>query len=95
MTQLQDSRKPAPVTMLVGYGPHVVCPHCRKQIHFMQTVKGAQMPCELDLVQGNGVKTLVTNRGVTVRKASPDVFGYEPHWGFCSFGRNTKSGGAI
>ena len=79
--------RPAPVTMLVGYAPHVLCPYCGKQIHFVRTVKGGRMPCEPELVEGDGVKTLVTNGGVTVRRAPAGVWGYEPHWGFCRFGR--------
>jgi hypothetical protein len=69
----------------------VRCPHCGRAMHFVRTVKGGRMPCEMELVQGDGAKTLVTPAGVTVRKAAADVWGYEPHWGFCRFGREDKS----
>jgi len=75
--------KPAPVVMLAGTGPHVVCPICGKQIHFMPTEHGRQMPCELELRRGNGRMTLIDHKGITHRKASATVKGYEPHFGHC------------
>ncbi len=67
----------------LGHGPHVLCPTCGSQIHFIKTVNGKQMPCQLTLEYGDERKTLVTNSGRTVRKAGRDVIGYQPHWGFC------------
>jgi hypothetical protein len=67
----------------LGHGPHVLCPVCGKQIHFIKTTAGKQMPCQLELEYGDERKTLVTNSGRTVRKAGRDVIGYQPHWGFC------------
>jgi len=67
----------------IGNGPHVLCPVCSSQIHFVRTTAGKQMPCQLDLECGDGKKTLVTHSGRTVCKAGSDVFGYQPHWGFC------------
>lgn len=78
---------PAPSARL-GYGPHQFCSKCGRQIHFVRTVKGKQMPCDLELVQGDGRKTLITHAGVTHAKAGDDVWGYEPHFGSC--GRNRK-----
>jgi hypothetical protein len=78
----QTLRRPNGV-ILLGPPPFVVCPACGKQIHFITTVKGKQMPCEVTIEIGNGVKTLVTHDGRTVRKAGREVCGYEPHWGYC------------
>lgn len=63
-------------------GP-VYCPSCGSRVHFLRTVAGKMMPCEMDLRRGDGKRTLVTHEGVTIRKAGPDTLGYEPHWGFC------------
>ncbi|NTV01490.1 MAG: hypothetical protein HGB04_01705 [Chlorobiaceae bacterium] len=93
-------RRPNGVT-LKGDGPYTVCPVCGKQIHFIKTVAGKQMPCEIDLKAGDGRVTLVTHEGRTVRKAGADVAGYEPHWGYCterrSFGQLVckHEGGAV
>lgn len=76
---------------LIGQAPYVVCPTCGKQIHFIRTVAGKQMPCEMDLVRGDCRKTLVTHDGRTVRRAGSDTFGYEPHWGYC-FNNNRTVG---
>lgn len=78
---------------LDGVAVGVRCPYCHKPIHFVKTTHGRQMPCEMDLLQGDGVKTLVSSSGVTTRKAGPEVWGYEPHWAFCKFGQ-AKEGGA-
>lgn len=67
----------------IGHGPHVLCPKCGKQIHFIKTKNCRMMPCEMELKRGDGRMTLVTNSGVTTRKAPDCVYGYEPHWGFC------------
>ncbi len=42
-----------------GYAPHHFCKRCGKQIHFVQTERGKMMPCDLDLVQGDGRRTLI------------------------------------
>lgn len=76
-------RRPAPVTMLVGYGPHVVCPRCGRQIQFLRTENGKDMPCEVELREGDGTVTLLDLEGVTHRKAGAAVHGYEPHFGKC------------
>lgn len=76
---------------LGGVAIGVRCPHCNRPIHFIRTTKGGRMPCEMELVQGDGVKTLVTPSGATFRKAPAEVWGYEPHWGYCRFGRKEKS----
>jgi hypothetical protein len=74
---------------MIGHGPHVLCPVCGSQIHFIKTAPGKNseggklMPCQLELEYGDERKTLVTNSGRTVRKAGRDVIGYQPHWGFC------------
>jgi hypothetical protein len=70
--------------VLKGPGPYTVCPVCRAQIHFVRTVAGKMMPCEMELLRGDGRMTLVTHAGVTVRKAGVEVAGYEPHWGYCN-----------
>jgi hypothetical protein len=82
----------APVTMLDGYGPHVVCPKCGKQIHFVRTERGNKMPCELELKQGDGRMTLIDHNGVMHRKASAKVHGYEPHFGHCDTGSRRPDG---
>ncbi len=68
---------------MIGHGPHVLCPHCESQIHFVTTTAGKKMPCQLQLEYGDGKKTLVTNSGRTLVKAAGDMLGYQPHWGFC------------
>lgn len=73
---------PAP-SMRSGYGPHQCCRRCGRQIHFIRTINGKMMPCDPELVQGDGKKTLVTHIGQTFAKAGPDVWGYEPHFGSC------------
>ena len=80
---------PAPSVHL-GYGPHQFCRRCGQQIHFIKTVKGRQMPCDLELVQGDGKKTLVTHVGQTFAKASAEIWGYEPHWGGCGRMKNVE-----
>jgi hypothetical protein len=84
--------------ILLGPGPYVLCPECGKQIHFIKTIAGKQMPCEMDLKAGDGRITLVTHDGRTIRKADPEISGYEPHWGYCSgkksFGQLVCKGGA-
>lgn len=70
--------------IMQGYGPHHVCASCSGQIHFVRTkTNGKMMPCDLDLVMGDGKKTLIDHAGVVHRKAGPDVCGYEPHFGSC------------
>lgn len=81
---------PAP-NVVLGYGPFTYCEKCGRQIHFVRTVKGKKMPCDLELVQGDGRKTLITHAGVTHAKAEDDVWGYEPHFGSC--GRTKKNVG--
>ncbi len=61
----------------------VVCPVCGKMIHFVTTLAAKKMPCELELMRGDGVKTLITHYGQTFRKAGEEVYGYEPHFGYC------------
>ncbi len=61
----------------------LVCPECGKMIHFMTTIAGRKMPCELELRRGDGVRTLITHYGQTFRKAGEEVYGYEPHFGNC------------
>jgi hypothetical protein len=61
----------------------VVCPVCGKMIHFVTTLAGRKMPCEFELRRGDGVRTLVTHYGQTIRKAGEEVYGYEPHFGNC------------
>jgi len=68
---------------MIGQRPHVVCPICGQQVHFVTTIAGKQMPCQIALEYGDGKKTLVTHTGRTVRKAAADVLGFQPHWGFC------------
>jgi hypothetical protein len=87
----EQGKRPAPVRMLTGSGPHAVCPVCGK-LHFVRTVAGKHMPCELELAIGNDQKTLVTHDGRTVRKASAEVSGYEPHWGYCVRGESRPDG---
>jgi len=70
--------------MLTGSGPYSVCPQCHKQVHFVKTVRGKLMPCEMELRRGDGRMTLVTHAGVTVRKAGIEIVGWEPHWGYCT-----------
>lgn len=77
------------VNVRLGYGPHQFCDRCGEQIHFVRTVKGKLMPCDLELVQGDGRKTLVTHIGQTFVKAGAEIWGYEPHFGSC--GRNRKN----
>lgn len=77
-------------SMRLGYGPHQFCRKCGKQIHFIKTVKGKMMPCDLELVQGDGKKTLVTHIGQTFAKAGADVWGYEPHFGSCGRVKKTE-----
>ncbi len=64
----------------------VVCPECGKMIHFVTTLAGKKMPCEFELRRGDGVRTLVTHYGQTIRKAGEEVYGYEPHFGYCRKG---------
>lgn len=85
------SRDNRQIVYLKGTRFEPVCPYCGKRVRFVRTVKGKMMPCELDEQQGDGKMTLVTQSGVTVRKAGAEVSGYEPHWGFCRFGREDKS----
>jgi hypothetical protein len=75
--------RPNSVT-LKGDGPYTVCPVCGKQIHFIKTIAGKQMPCEVELRPGDGRMTLVSHDGRTVRKAGSEISGYEPHWGHCT-----------
>lgn len=83
-------------SIMLGYGPHPVCRACSMQIHFVKTSpNGKMMPCDLDLVQGDGKKTLIDHAGVTHRKAGPEVWGYEPHFGTCGKGQKSKTGGVI
>jgi len=70
-------RRPAPVAL------KQYCPDCGKAIHYVRTVAGKLMPCELVLDCGDGKKTLVTHSGATIRRAGEERFGYEPHWGKC------------
>jgi len=67
-----------------------VCPVCGKMIHFVTTLAGKQMPCELEIRRGDRVRTLVTHYGQTFRKAGDDVYGYEPHFGNCGWKRGAK-----
>ena len=83
MDKQQQERRPNGV-VLKGDGPYTVCPVCGQQIHFIKTVHGHQMPCEIELKTGDGRMTLVTHEGRTVRKAGAAVAGYEPHWGYCT-----------
>jgi hypothetical protein len=99
-TQEKVQGRPAPVVLLgLGPGPHAFCPACGKQIHFIRTVAGKQMPCEMEGRVGDGRMTLVTREGKTVRKAPAEVYGWEPHWGYCtaprSFGQLVCKGGAV
>jgi hypothetical protein len=84
--------RPNGVIMLVGTGPYVLCPTCHKQIHFVKTTAGKNMPCELNLKPGDSRVTLVTHDGRTVRRAGPSVTGYEPHWGYCERGSTRPDG---
>ena len=63
-------------------GP-VYCPSCGSRVHFLKTVAGKMMPCEMDLRRGDGKMTLTDHDGVTHRKAPDTVFGYESHFAFC------------
>ena len=74
-------------------GP-VYCPSCGSEIHFVKTLAGKMMPCEMDLRRGDFKRTLVTHNGVTMRKPGPEIAGYEPHWGFCRGANGFKKGGA-
>ncbi len=60
-----------------------ICPACGKRVHFIKTVKGKMMPCEIDIKRGDGRMTLTGHDGVTHRKAPDTVFGYESHFAFC------------
>ena len=91
MDEMHEGRRPNGV-VLKGDGPYTVCPVCGKQIHFIQTVAGKQMPCEIELRRGDGKMTLVTHEGRTVRRADGDVAGYEPHWGHCDRGSRRPDG---
>jgi hypothetical protein len=91
MTTMEQGQRPNGVVLL-GNGPFILCPICGKQIHFVKTVAGKQMPCELTIEVGNGSKTLVTHDGRTFRKASAEVTGYEPHWGYCDRGSMRPDG---
>jgi len=70
-------------TISYGPGKHEYCKLCGSQIHFVKTRKGKQMPCDMALLRGDGKRTLIDHAGVTHRKASNEVFGYEPHFGTC------------
>ncbi len=69
--------------VMLGHYPYHYCGLCGKQIHWITTARWKKMPCELQLQQGNGKMTLVTNDGRVIVKAGPDVCGYEPHFGHC------------
>jgi hypothetical protein len=96
MIQVKNQgRRPAPVQMLMGSGPHSVCQVCGKQIHFVLTVAKKKMPCEVDIKRGDGRMTLVTHDGRTVRKAPAQVSGYESHWGYCVRGVSCRPDGMV
>lgn len=80
---MQAEKKINSYQTMIGHGPHVLCPTCESQIHFVTTTAGKKMPCQLQLEYGDGKKTLVTNSGRTVVKAAQNMLGYQPHWGFC------------
>lgn len=88
-----QSKRVMPVSgVRLGYRPHQFCKRCGKQIHFIRTIKGKLMPCDIELVQGDGRKTLVTHIGQTFAKAGTEIWGYEPHFGSCGNKKTVEEG---
>lgn len=89
---LRDNRE---LVELKGVRGVQYCPSCGSEIHFVKTLAGKMMPCEMDLRRGDGKRTLVTHNGVTMRKPGPEIAGYEPHWGFCRGANGVRAGWSI
>lgn len=79
---------------------------CGRRIHFIRTrrldeasntyVPGAFIPCETELVNGDGTRTLVVIlpielRGRVVPFAGAELQGFEPHFGNCITRRRIES----
>ncbi len=92
---LRDNCRIVHLKAFITGSPVQICPACGKTMHFMKTVNGKQMPCETMLKRGDYKMTLVTHGGVTVRRAGPEWFGYEPHFGHCEGWKKTRQGGAL
>ena len=91
---LRDNRELVELKGVRKHGP-VYCPSCGSEIHFVKTLAGKMMPCEMDLRRGDYKRTLVTHNGVTMRKPGPEIAGYEPHWGFCRGANGFRAGRSI
>ncbi|NMW18066.1 MAG: hypothetical protein HKK66_03370 [Chlorobiaceae bacterium] len=80
---LRDNSRIVYLKAFIAGSPVLVCPACGKTMHFIKTVNGKSMPCEIELKRGDFKMTLVTHGGVTVRRAGTEWVGYEPHFGYC------------
>lgn len=80
---LRDNSRIVKLKAFIAGAPVMICPACGKPMHFIKTVAGKKMPCEIVLKRGDKKMTLVTHAGVTIRRAGLELFGYEPHFGHC------------
>ena len=80
---LRDNSLIVKLKAFIAGAPVLLCPACGKPMHFVKTIAGKKMPCEIELKRGDFKMTLVTHEGVTIRRAGTEWFGYEPHFGHC------------
>lgn len=68
------------------------CKRCDGWITWVTTPEGKYLPCNLPLMRGDGMTTLVTEGGRIMPKASAAYKGYVPHWATCPHADEFRKG---
>ncbi len=62
------------------------CMGCNKDILWIKTISGKQMPCDPELITATGAEDkliLVTPEGYTKFRPKAGITGYQSHWSSC------------